>query len=177
MTKKLHTTALSPEFKKKLLEQKNTYIAARSSKIQQGTADKIIENIKEFYKLETNEEALAIIAMLFQQGGTARSCDGNMNIVLFEKNIKLAEIRKILKQQSCNRAERKLARTFANEIYEIAVTMEISGNLYNKIQKNNIERKFSIEEKAWLSDFQADNENCPIELRNLIIETFKKTRK
>jgi hypothetical protein len=38
-----------------------------------------------------------------------------MKIVLFEKTCKLAEIRKILKQQSCNKAE-QLARTPANEI-------------------------------------------------------------
>lgn len=112
----------------------------------------------------------------FQQGGTARSCDSNMSIVLFEKTIKLAEIRKILKQQSCNKAEKKFARTFVNEIYEIAVTMEIPRNLYKKIQKNNLERKFSKEEKAWLSDFQAGNENCLGELRNLIIDTFKKKK-
>jgi len=52
--------------------------------------------------------------------------------------------------------------------------MELPGNLYLKIQKKNLERKFSIEEKAWLSDFQSDNEKCLVELKNLIVETFKK---
>jgi len=67
--KKTNSTVLSSEFKQKLLEQKNIYVAARTSKLQQGIANKIIENIKEFYKLKTNEEALTIIAVLFSTRG------------------------------------------------------------------------------------------------------------
>ena len=74
---------------------------------------------------------------------------------------------------SCNKSERKLARILANEIREIALILEIPGNLYSKIQKSDLNKTFSLEEKTWLSDFQSYNENCPIELRNLIIDTFK----
>jgi hypothetical protein len=111
--------------------------------------------------------------MLFQQGGTARSCDGNMSVTLFGKTVKLAELRKILKQNFCNKAEKKLARTLAQEIYELARIMEIQGNLYQKIQKQNLERIFTVEEKVWLSDFQSDNNNCPVALKTLIQNTFK----
>jgi hypothetical protein len=31
-----------------------------------------------------------------------------------------------------------------------------------------------MSEKTWLSDFQSDNENCPVDLRSLILNTFKK---
>lgn len=104
--------------------------------------------MQEQFKLETPEEALAVIAILLQQGGTARSCDGNMSTTLFDKEFKLADLRRIMKQMSCNKAERKLARTLADKIYEISVIMELPGNLYLKIQKGNLERNFTIEEKA-----------------------------
>ena len=52
--------------------------------------------------------------------------------------------------------------------------MELPGNLYNKIQNKNLLKNFTIEEKVWLSDFQSDNDNCPAELRTLILETLKK---
>ena len=78
-------------------------------------------------------EAIATIAVFFQQGGTARSCDENMGIKLFEKSIKLAKIRKILKKNFCNRAERKLARTFANEIQKLAF---LNRNFRKFILKN-----------------------------------------
>jgi hypothetical protein len=51
----------------------------------------------------------------------------------------------------------------------------VPGNLYKKIQKCNLNRKFTLEEKVWLSDFQSDNESCPIELKQLILETFQKS--
>ena len=38
-------------------------------------------------------------------------------------------------------------------------------------------KNFTIKEKVWLSDFQADNQNCPSELRALILDTFKKEKK
>ena len=140
-------------------------------------AEKVLEDLKKELALNDVNEALAIITVLFQQGGTSRSCDGNMSIILFGKTVKLATIRKILKSNSCNKSERKLARTFAKKIYEIALTLEIPGNLYLKIQKGDLEKNFSIEEKAWLSDFQSDNEKCPVYLRNLINQTFKKPEK
>ena len=132
--------------------------------------------IKENFKLESNEEAASILAILFQQGGTSRSRDGNMSIRIFDQDIKLAQIRKILKENSCNKGERKLARSLADTIQEVCLIMEIPGNLYNKIQKKDLKRTFTMEEKVWLSDFQSDNENCPAELRELILQTFKKEK-
>lgn len=91
---------------------------------------------------------LSNASYILQQGGTARSCDGNMSITLFDKQFKLADLRKIMKQLSCNKAERKLARTLANKIHEISVILSLPANLYLKIQKKNLERKFTMEEKG-----------------------------
>lgn len=99
-----------------------------------------------------------------------------MSITLFTKEFKLSDIRKILKQNSSNKSERKLARTLATEIFEICKVLETPGNLYLKIQKSNLNKTFTTEEKIWLFDFQSDNEDCPMELRNLILETFKKRK-
>ena len=41
-------------------------------------------------------------------------------------------------------------------------------------KKQNLDTVFNTEQKVWLSDFQSDNENCPVELRKLILETLKK---
>lgn len=165
---------ISTEFKKKLEQEKNNYVMARSAILQPGVVADILKNIQEQYKLASPEEAKAILALLFQQGGTARSCDGNMSVTIFGAEIKLSNIRKILKQNSCNRGERKLARSLANDLYAISLILELPGNLYNKIQKKDVSRNFTIDQKVWLSDYQSDNEDCPAELRNLILETFKK---
>lgn len=163
--------------KEKLLKEKNLFIPARTSKLPAGSVEKIITEIGKHYKLESRDEVIAVLAILFQQGGTARGCDGNLSITLFGKEFKLADIRKILKQCSCSKAERKLARSLANEIYQISLIMETPGNLYSKIQKKDLNKLFTMEQKVWLSDFQSENEKCPTELRTLILDTFKKPEK
>lgn len=168
------TSELDKTFLDTLSNEKKNYITTRSSKVQPVVAEKILADITEAKKLDSPQQAKAFLAMFFQQGGTARSCNGNMSITLFGKEMKLAEIKKILKANNCNKAERKLARTLADDIQLISKIMEIPGNLYLKIQKFNLERAFSTEEKVWLSDFQSDNENCPTALRKLIHDTFKK---
>ena len=168
------TRPISDDLTKTLQAEKNNYVAARSSKLPLGVAEKIITNLTETSDLENPQQALVMLAMLFQQGGTARSCDGNMAVTYQGKTIKLADVRKILKINSCNKGERKLARTLADRIYEIAVAMEIPGNLSQKVRIQTLDQNFEMKDKAWLSDFQSDNENCPMELRKLIQETFKK---
>lgn len=174
MIEKKENKLITQELKDKLIEKKSSLVGARSSKLSDVVVKEILKQIQQKYELEQPGEAIPILALLFQGGGTARSCDGNMVVTIYDKNIKLAEIRKILKEAKCNRAERKLARSLADEIYEISALLEIDGNLSKKIQRLKLDKKFNSEERAWLSDFQADNENCPIELRNLIVETFKK---
>ena len=168
--------SVSENLKNKLQIKKNNYVNARSSRLQSGVVDKILTKIRENFKLENNEEAASILAILFQQGGTARSCDGNMSIRIFDQDIKLVQIRKILKENSCDKGERKLARSLADTIQEVYLIMEIPSNLYNKIQKKDLKRTFTMEEKVWLSDFQSNNENCPVELKKLSLQTFKKEK-
>ena len=129
---------ISEIFKNRLVKEKSKYVTARSSKLLQGAVTEILKKMIEQYKLNSSEEGIAVLALLFQQGGTARSCDGNMSIVIFNQEFKLANIRKILKDCSCNKGERKLAQSLANEIKEVALIMEVPGNLYNKIQKKDL---------------------------------------
>lgn len=163
----------SPEFMNSLKKEKKTFVPSRASKLPEGKVDTILETIMKEFTF-TREQAVAALAVLFQQGGTARGCDGNMSTEIFGKIIKLADVRKILKQHSCNKSERKLARALATEIYSISLVMEINGNLYSKIQKTNLETNYTLEEKVWLSDFQSDNPDCPIRMRTLIQETFQR---
>merc|ERR1712032_279608 len=158
---------LDKTFIEKLKKEKNSFVPSRSYILPTGKVDEILKTIKEQYEV-TREEAVAILTVLFQQGATARGCDGNMTTNLFNKDIKLAEIRKILKQHSCNKSERKLARALANEIFEIALIMELEGNLYSKVQKQNLEAIYQLDEKVWMSDFQSENPNCPVRIRTLI---------
>lgn len=136
-----------------------------------------METLKKNHGLENTNEAIAVIASLLQQGGTARSCDGNLSSNLFNQNIKLSDLRRVLKSLSCNRSERKLARSLATSINQISAVLDIRGNLYSKITRTHTDVKFDKEDTYWMSDFQSDNPDCPQHIRSLIIETFQKKEK
>jgi hypothetical protein len=164
---------LDEKFLTKLDTEKKKYVPSRSAKLPEAKVSDILSEIKKNFNLTSQNEAIATLALLFQQGGSARGCDGNMSITIFDQTVKLADIRKILKNNSCNKAERKLARSLASEIYAVCFRMNVPGNLYNKISKLDLNVTYAIKESAWMSDFQSDNPDCPSEIKNLILQTFK----
>jgi hypothetical protein len=177
MTNTLHKAAktdVDQEFLDKLLEEKKNFIQARTSTLPQGKVEEILETLKKTFGLADTDQAIAVIASLFQQGGTARSCDGNLPTNLFGQNIKLADLRRVLKNLSCNRSERKLARSLATPIQKVSATLEIPGNLHSKITRIHSEVSFEKGDIYWMSDFQSDNPDCPSHIRKLITETFQK---
>jgi hypothetical protein len=148
-------------------------ILPRNSNLTQSQAENCIASFASQQKLSINEAKVAI-AILFQSGGTAKSCDGNLSINIFGQNIKLAYVRKALITAKCKGSERKLARYIATEISEISKKFEIPGNLAKKITRLISDRKFTLEESVWLSDFQVDNKDCPEILRKFISDSFEK---
>jgi len=166
-----------PDFLTELKGNKATMVQARSSKLSDDKVNTILDEVVNKLELKNYNEAVAMIAVLFQGGGCAKGCDGNLTIDLFEKSLKLADLRKILQDAKCKRAERKLARSLADSIQSISTTLAIDGNLYKKIVRSNLELTFTPAEKAWLSDFQQDNPNCPSHLRALIVNSFKDKKK
>jgi hypothetical protein len=60
---------------------------------------------------------LIVISILFQQGETVRSSDENMSIQIFNKDFKLVDIKKYMKEVTHPKSKRKLAKTFADKIH------------------------------------------------------------
>lgn len=168
----INSIELDPKFLQTLEKEKEKLELPRAAKLTLTQTDQVLTKIEETYSLNRNQ-AITILAILFQQGGTARRCDGNLTVKLFNKEIKLAEIRAILRKQGLKNAERKLARSLATNIQKISVALELQGNLAKKITKNNVNLKLTISDLAWLSDFQSDNEECPGPLKQYINECFQ----
>ena len=168
---------LSKKLKDALVKEKAGMETSRTSIFTPEQANQILEKIKDNTQLNSTEEALAVIAVLFNQGGSIRKCDGNLSVKIFEKEIKLAVIRKSLRECSAKLGERKLARTFGTQIQEISLLLEVEGNLAAKIRRNNPDMEpMTIVQTSWLSEFQLENPDCPIELRKLIQDALAKTK-
>jgi hypothetical protein len=158
------------EFLKNFNEEVNP---PRSLQLTKTQADTIIDKFAQQQKLNINQAKVAI-SILLQSGGTAKGCDGNLNINIFGQTIKLAYLRKALAEAKCKGYERKLAKFMANDIAMVCTTLKLPGNLTNKIRRLNPDRQFKLEETVWLSDFQVDNEDCPELLRRFISDSFDK---
>lgn len=169
---------LPKNFIEDLKKQKTSTTTTRSNKLPEETADNIIEAIRKHYNFESKYDALSVLALLLHTGGTARQADGNMTATYKGQVVKLAIIRNILTEFECKNGMRKLARCYASVLWEIQVALERPGNLYPKIHRLYPDQEFTVEEKCWLSDFQASNDECPANMRSLIAKSFnKKTKK
>lgn len=144
----------------------------RTSSLNESETDKVIQTLMTETGLE-KPQAITAIAILFQQGGTARSCDGNLSTTVFEKTVKLAQIRKALKTNNLAKGERKLARSLSTDIFKVSEALQLPGNLAKKIARLNPESTFTPSEQCWLSEYQSYNADCPLALRKLILAALK----
>lgn len=164
-------TPISQETLNYLKTHASEIIVPRSSILRPSDVSLILNAISQKFNISI-DNAKIMLAIFFQQGGTARSCDGNTTITLYDVEYKLASIRAILKECKFPRSEKKLARSLNKEIYSICKTLNLPGNLANKIRRLFPEHKFNEGDDIYLSDFQANNEDVPSELRILIQKTF-----
>lgn len=162
---------INNEFSRTLKEEKENMEIPRSSKFSESKTKVVVQKLSEKFGLST-QQTLAVLAILFQQGGTARRCDGNLTAKIFGKEIKLSMVRTILKAEGIKGGERKLARTLASPLQKISIVLELEGNLAKAIVQNNMEKQFKKEDLTWMSDFQNENPDCPQEIRNLIHKHF-----
>lgn len=168
---------LSEAFLKELEEHKHTLNIPRSNKISGINANAIMRGIKNHYKLEKLEDSLVVIGVFAQRGGASPACDGNMIFEYRGKTYKLSEVRQIFAQNNQKNGIRKFARTYGTKTYQICKRLNVEGNMYQKILRLNPDNKEIEHYKYWLSDFQASNEDAPIEARKLIMAAFPKKKK
>jgi hypothetical protein len=133
------------QYEMKWLEiEKNNLKLPPSEKLTDVETKKILEAITEEFNLPKpsdenkhrfNFQAIAILAYLFQTGGTASSCNGQFKVEMFDRTIELHRIRKMIQNLGLNKSIRKLARTLQNDILAISKNLEIPGNLSGKIKR------------------------------------------
>jgi hypothetical protein len=168
---------ITDSLKEKLTKKKETLILPNSHTISRVTAIKILEDIKNKYNLDNEEDALIPIAILSQKGATSSRCSGNMDCTYDSIVYKLSDIRKIFVANNAKNGIRKFARTYGYKIFEICQLLDIPGNMYTKVRRLHPNSIITKEDKYWVSDFQVYNESAPLEIRNLLIKSFSSTNK
>ena len=151
------------------------FVVPRTPTLNAIQTGKIIEAIIDETGLESTEQTLTFLAIIFQKGGTARQCDGNLEAEVQGKKLRLKTVRDCMRNVGLPRIERRLAHSIATPIYKICSFLNITGNLARAILNNEttILPNLTDEDKAWMSDFQSDNADYPDRIRQLISNHFK----
>jgi hypothetical protein len=143
-------------------------------RLNETQTESILFNVRKILDFDSTPKAFVIIVIAVQQGGSAASCNGNMEIIYKDQAIKLSKIREGFKAAGQRRSVRKFARTHATKIALTCAELGIPGNLVMRVKREqpdaNIEEKYL----CWLSDFQAYNEEAPERVRTAILATFTK---
>jgi hypothetical protein len=140
-----------------------------------ATVENVLRSIIEKKKC-TETVAVCLIAGLAQKGGTNKSAT---NSATFSLNVgdkqpvslTAQELINIIKSHEKSGTIRQLARSLADEIYEVAIALRIEGDLASQMKYDHPELPF--EDAAWCSNFQTTNPNCPTNVRNWLVNNYK----
>lgn len=120
------------------------------------------------------ELAFALITGLAQNGGTNIK-GSSIRFELGNNSLSTNELMDVIvntmeKNKKCT--IRQFCRTMANDIADIALIMNIEGDLAKKMRKEipNI----SEEEAIWCSNFQTQNPRCPDKTRKWLVDNYLK---
>jgi len=139
--------------------------------LDHDTIENIIDLIKKTKKLNDYETVWILIAGLLQSGGTNK---GTWNSIIFTYDnyfLSAQELQSLIKKVKKNATNRQLARTIADQIVEIAIELNISGDLAEQMRYEHPD--LSEIEKIWCSNFQTTNPNCPKRVRNWLVFNYK----
>lgn len=166
------------EYLEEFNPEESKIVIPRGGQMTKESGTEVLKNFAEKVGISYNQAIIAM-SILFQTGGTNRSCDGNLQTEFAGKTIKLATLRSSLRECKQKGGERKLARLYGSEIFQVSQKLNIPGNLYKKCTRLNPGKNISEIESYWLSDFQIDNVDCPVGTMSLIQQVFddRKTNK
>lgn len=159
----------------KLIEQNVTTRVTNA--ISDDVIDKVCEDIKKKLKIESlseKESDLTVIILLtglLQNGGTNRIIGNGIRYSYNQHSLDAKTLNDIIKKHQKNGTIRQLARSLANDIAEVAITLNIEGDLANQMRMDYPD--LTDVDAAWCSNFQTTNSRCPEEVRNWLVDNYR----
>lgn len=121
----------------------------------------------------TETELWVAIMLLLQKGATFKKARGGDYIEVKGTPYTIQEVREALKRTKIKKTLRQLAKTYADDIAKVSNKYNQVGNLAPTLITP--ETSPEVKELAyWMSDFQADNPNCPDVVKMMVWKQMKK---
>jgi len=138
--------------------------------LSESICDEILEKLKEKYGFEDAEVFVAITVVL-QQGGTNKAARNNIKFTLNNKSLTAQDLQNTINVVKKNATNRQFARALANEIAQVALQLNIEGDLANQMRFEFPD--LTQEEAVWCSNFQTTNSQCPKRVRDWLVNNYK----
>lgn len=141
------------------------------NKFTKEEVTKIINLITENLNITDENITMILITGVMQLGGSNQKASNAVSYHLGAYNLSSQQLNNFIKKVIKNGTNRQLARTLADEIAQIAIALDIPGDLHNQmlLEFPNL----SETEKAWCSNFQTQNSNCPENIRKWLVKNFR----
>jgi hypothetical protein len=109
-------------------------VVPRAQILDTPQTEKIINAVIDEAGLDSTEEALILLAIIFQKGGAARQCDGNLEAEAGGKKLRLETVRDCMRGVGLAGMEWRLARSLATPIYERGLSRKNSSTYRYSLQ-------------------------------------------
>lgn len=132
--------------------------------------------VKAVSSLYDVEEAVAItgIFLAYQLGGINSSKRVNIKVVVSGTTFESQTINKQLRLCTPDFTPRQFAKSFCNDIFDIAKKYDTPGNAVTQLKRFYSDKfdtamdEIGSDTPYWCSDFQIDNQRCPESIRSLL---------
>lgn len=143
------------------------------NKFDDETVDQIIDSISLNLSIpvENKEITWILITGILQLGGSNQKAGNSISFRIGEYTLTSQQLSNNIKKIIKNGTNRQLARSIANEVATIAMTLNIPGDLHSQMALEF--PNLTESEKVWCSNFQTQNPDCPDNVRQWLVENYK----
>merc|ERR1712224_774217 len=109
--------------------------------------------------------------IVLQRGGTNKGAGNATAYTIGDFNMTAQSLQSVVTSVKKGATNRQLARALSNEIAQIALSLDIEGDLSNQMRYTYPD--ITSAEAVWCSNFQTTNPNCPERVREWLVNNYK----
>ena len=135
------------------------------------TIKKINKKLSENLKIEEPINLSVLITILLQGGGSNKNAGNSISAKFENYTLTSKQLLEVIKQFKKNGTIRQYARGVANQVHEVADSLELEGDLAQQMRLEHPD--LSLKDAVWCSNFQTRNPKCPKNVRSWLNKNHK----
>lgn len=150
--------------------EKKNGINVVTNSLSDEVVNQILELIMQEKKTDINNTWILVTGVL-QRGGSNQKAANAVTFNFGDYNLSAKELKNYITKIQSNATSRQFARSVADDIIGIAITLKIPGDLHAQMRFEY--PNLTDSEAAWCSNFQTSNPNCPDNVRQWLVKNHR----